>query len=288
MSDGNIVWLASYPKSGNTWFRIFLANLFADKDVPQDINKLEISTPVAASRGLFANVAGWSSSALNLSELRLLQPSVYRQLSAQQKESCYLKTHEAYTKNASNQFIHAPEASQAVLYFVRNPLDVCLSWANHCGISTDRSIQQMAHSQWLAGKKAIGNSQYAQQTLSWSQHVLTWTQQADMPCLVMRYEDMLAKPEKTFSQAVSFLGLEYSMQQIEKALRFSRFDQLKQQEQQSGFAEKPDKSKAFFRQGKANAWQNELTEVQVQRLLESHGAVMQTFGYMAEASLEVA
>ena len=166
---------------------------------------------------------------------------------------------------------------------MRNPLDVCISWANHCGISLDRSIELMAQSQWLAGNRSIGNSQYAQNTLSWSQHVMSWTQQVGIPCLVMRYEDMLAEPERIFGHAVSFLGLEYSRQQVAKALRFCRFDELKRQEQQSGFGEKPDKSKAFFRQGKANAWQGQLSASQIKCLLTSHGDVMRRFNYWPDS-----
>ena len=35
-----IIWLASYPKSGNTWLRAFLHNLLRDPGRPYDINKL--------------------------------------------------------------------------------------------------------------------------------------------------------------------------------------------------------------------------------------------------------
>lgn len=279
MQDNHLVWLASYPKSGNTWFRIFLANALVDAAEPRNINELELATPIAASRSLFHRVAGWPSSLLTLPELRLLQPSVYRQLAQIEQQVCYLKTHEAYTKNSRNEWLHAPDASRGCVYFVRNPLDVCLSWANHCGISVDRSIKQMGQSQWLAGKRSLGGSQFAQQTLSWSQHVLSWTQQSQVPVLVLRYEDMLTDPEKTFASALRFLGLDLSYERLQKAIRFSSFGELKRQEDRQGFAEKPDKSKAFFRQGTAGHWRQQLSPPQIDRITNDHAAVMQQFGY---------
>lgn len=280
MTENRLTWLASYPKSGNTWFRIFLANLLADKDEPQDINKLELSTPIASSRSLFFNVSGWSSLALKRHELRLLQPSMYEQLAKQQSAVCYLKTHEAYTKNSASQWIHAPSVTRCSLYFIRNPLDVCLSWANHCGIDTDKAINCLAKSQWLADKQAMATSQFAQQTLSWSQHVLSWTHSPASPVLVMRYEDMLNDSLATFRHAVNFLQLKYNDKQINRALHHSRFDELKRQERDKGFAEKPQKSKSFFHRGTAGNWREKLSTQQVDMLIQSHHKVMSQYDYL--------
>lgn len=63
-----LVWLASYPKSGNTWFRAFLANLLADSNVPVDINNLGIG-PIASSRGALDSTLGYDSSNLTHEEI---------------------------------------------------------------------------------------------------------------------------------------------------------------------------------------------------------------------------
>ncbi|HJX72016.1 MAG TPA: hypothetical protein VJ346_08695, partial [Bacteroidales bacterium] len=68
-----IVWLASYPKSGNTWFRIFLTNLLNHTNEPVDINNLYPST-IASSRSLFDEATGLESSDLTLDEIELLRP----------------------------------------------------------------------------------------------------------------------------------------------------------------------------------------------------------------------
>ena len=71
-----IIWLASYPKSGNTWFRVFLSNLLSHSDKPADINNL-YATPIASNRELFDEATGISSSELTLDEIDNLRPLVY-------------------------------------------------------------------------------------------------------------------------------------------------------------------------------------------------------------------
>lgn len=76
----NIVWLASYPKSGNTWVRVFLTNLLRDSDCPADINQLEM-TPIASNRSVFDDVVGMKAADLSYDEVDRLRPEVYRFLS---------------------------------------------------------------------------------------------------------------------------------------------------------------------------------------------------------------
>ena len=63
-----IVWLASYPKSGNTWFRVFLSNLLSKANQPVDINNL-FAAPIASNRQLFDEATGLSSSDLTADEM---------------------------------------------------------------------------------------------------------------------------------------------------------------------------------------------------------------------------
>ena len=70
-----IIWLASYPKSGNTWFRVFLTNLRGEEDGPAQINKLG-STPIASARGIFDDEAGIEASDLTPDEIDRLRPEI--------------------------------------------------------------------------------------------------------------------------------------------------------------------------------------------------------------------
>ena len=72
-----IIWLASYPKSGNTWIRLFLDNIRSGSDQPADINHISVSR-IASSRALFDQYAGINSSDLNDDEIERYRPQVYR------------------------------------------------------------------------------------------------------------------------------------------------------------------------------------------------------------------
>ena len=72
---GGIYWLASYPKSGNTWFRTFLRNLIEDGDQPADINDLSTGS-IASSRGWLDEVLGFDTAELDPDEVDRLRPEV--------------------------------------------------------------------------------------------------------------------------------------------------------------------------------------------------------------------
>ncbi len=73
-----IVWLASYPKSGNTWMRAFLSNYLADGDKPVDINSLDTGGPIASARTIFDEAVGVEASDLTQDEIERYRPRVYR------------------------------------------------------------------------------------------------------------------------------------------------------------------------------------------------------------------
>ncbi|MDX9697324.1 MAG: hypothetical protein RBT49_16150, partial [Bacteroidales bacterium] len=90
MSKKNIVWLASYPKSGNTWFRVFLTNLLNEKTEPAHINDLT-ETSISSSRKIFDDYTGLSSSDLSFDEIDKLRPDVYRMQSDESAELLFKK-----------------------------------------------------------------------------------------------------------------------------------------------------------------------------------------------------
>lgn len=66
-----IVWLASYPKSGNTWLRVFLANSLRNAETPADINALETGH-IASARNLFEELAGVEASDLTSAQIKIV------------------------------------------------------------------------------------------------------------------------------------------------------------------------------------------------------------------------
>ena len=277
-----IIWMASYPKSGNTWFRVFLTNLRGEVGGPTKINDLD-STPIASARDRFDDTAGIESSDLTHDEIDRLRPEIYTHLAEQAEETLFLKVHDAYTSNDKNIPLFPNEASAGAIYIIRNPLDVAVSNAHHSGQNIDTVILRMADEETVVCANPTRlHTQLRQKFMSWSSHVKSWTEQTSFPVCVLRFEDMKLKPMKTFEKAVKFSGLKYSRKDIMQAVDLSSFEELQRQEKESGFKEKGPHSEMFFRKGEIGSWQEELTEKQVERVINDHRDVMRQFGYLGE------
>jgi hypothetical protein len=288
---GGIYWLASYPKSGNTWFRTFLANLLSGLDTPVDIN--DLSHTIASSRGWLDEVLGFDTAELHPDEVDRLRPHVYR-WSLRAPTPSYHKIHDAYhmvggepgagagaPPGAPPEPLTSREATLGALYIIRNPLDVAPSYANHRGSSIDSAIAAMAdpaHA-FATGTKGLP-VQVRQRMGTWSQHVLSWVDAPGLDCTVIRYEDMQRTPLATFTRAVQFLRAPDDPARIEKALEFSRFDTLAQMERERGFREKSPRTGSFFRKGTTGDWRDTLSPPQVRAVIDAHGPVMRRFGYL--------
>ena len=277
-----IVWLASYPKSGNTWFRIFLTNLLRDQDKPANINELH-RTPIASSRSMFDEVSGLPSSDLTPEEIDTLRPEIYRQIASDSGETVFHKVHDAYRLLPNGDPLFPPEITRAVIYFIRNPLDVAISFAHHSGTTIDRMIEGMNNPTYtFCSKNTRLHNQLRQQLSTWSGHVKSWTDQKNMPVIILKYENMLKNPLDTFKKAVSFVNLEVSDKKIEKSLCFSRLEELQKQEEKNGFREKSPGSASFFRKGTTGEWKTVLTKQQMKSLVEVHVDTMKKYGYWPE------
>jgi hypothetical protein len=277
----NIIWLASYPKSGNTWFRVFLSHLLAEKNEDVDINSLHL-TPIASCRHLFEETLALESSCFSNDEIDLMRPDFYRNTSFDTAVGAknYHKIHDAFTKNQNGEWIFPPEVTFCALYFLRNPLDIAVSAANHFACTLDKAIENMNNPQFaLAGNKYTLPTQLRQILLTWSEHVLSWIN-SPVNVLVVRYEDMKFDTFNTFSKAVEFIGLDKTEEEIKNAISKSSFKTLQKQEIQNGFKEKQQNTKMFFRKGEVGDWHNHLSPVQVKKLLNSHAEVMELFGYL--------
>ncbi len=276
-TSSGIYWLASYPKSGNTWFRVVLASLLSEK--PIDINSLSTGK-IASNRIWVEEALGFDSTYLSHDELDCIRPDVYKWLGATLKTPEYHKIHDAYTFTETGPLLPA-EGCLGALYFIRNPLDVAISYAHHSSKSIDDIIQEMAKENGaFCQNKFRFNLQIRQKLLSWSIHVKTWTEQKAFPVLTLRYEDMQQKSLETFMQAFQFLQLNPTSEALEHALEQSRIEKLQAQETEHGFREKPSDMARFFRKGVVGDWQNTLTETQISRIIEDHREVMENFHYI--------
>ncbi len=274
-----IYWLASYPKSGNTWLRIVLHNFIQNCHQPTDINQISDEL-MAGSRLWLDQILGFDTSELDFTELERLRPAAYR-WSQHSKKVSYHKIHDAYSYTDNGEPLVSNEATLGALYIMRNPLDVAISFAHHRRCSIDRAIEMMGdHDYTLSQTQEQLLPQVPQKLFSWSEHVLSWCEAPDLNCLLIRYEDMLSHPMATFTRALRFLKLPDDPERTAKAIRLSRFEGLAQQEQERGFNEKRPEVECFFRKGISGEWRNVLTPQQVSKICRDHGEVMRHFGYL--------
>jgi hypothetical protein len=276
-----IVWLASYPKSGNTWFRAFLTNYRRDAGMPVSINDL-LGAPIASARHPFDEALGYDSGELTHDEIDVLRPEFYRQQARAAREMVFYKVHDAYTRLPDGSPLLPTDATIAALYFIRDPRDVAVSFAHHAGESDcDARIKFMGDEDCALGAiDAAESTQLRQRLSSWSRHVRSWVDDAECPVHVMRYEDMKQRPEEIFGAAVRFLELGYDAERVRRALDFSRFEEMQRQEERVGFAEKLPRAQSFFRAGQTGAWRLQLNPEQAARLVADHGEIMRRFGYL--------
>ncbi len=277
-APGRIVWLASYPKSGNTWFRIFLANLAAGENGPTDINDLHERGGMAYNRTEFELATLLDSGLISHDDIDNLRPYVYRRLTPPIGQR-WIKVHDAYMAAPSGEPIFGVPGTCAV-YLVRDPRDVVVSFAFHNSMTVDDTIKLLnsTDSAFCRGGKGL-EPQLRQLLLDWSGNVASWLDQTDIPVHCIRYEDLRTEPERHFAAALEFAGRIVSQADVQRAVRHSAFDELRRQEAERGFAERMSRTSPFFRSGRVGDWRGQLTDEQVACIEEAHAETMLRFGY---------
>ncbi len=273
-----IVWISSYPKSGNTWTRIFLANLILNENEPITPDRVAEVCMSEASKSWTAPLLkdGQSFDDLSFLDIAKLRIEAQKRAVKINKNVVLLKTH-----NYLGEFAGLPlcnmSATAAAIYIVRDPRDVAVSGADHFGVSLDETIELMNKPSAMSEPD---ESQIYEVYSSWSKHVKSWTQSKHNRLIVLRYEDMLADPHKVLGDLARKLGVTKDEERIKRAVEFSSFKQLQALEAEKGFVERSHKSEKFFRSGKAGGWREVLTDKQRYRIEKDHKAQMTRFGYL--------
>ena len=281
-SQSGIVWLASFPRSGNTWTRNFLNNLFAvmegREDEAKDINTLNEFTLWDISAQRFERILDKPVEQASRAEIAAVRGEVQAAIAAEADGVALIKTHNALLTDRGVPTINFSVTAGAI-YIVRNPLDVVISYAHHFGVEIDQAIKAMGRK----GCETDVNEHVVHEVYgSWSENVMSWTRKPHPAILVMRYEDMLAKPQAIFSALSRHLLIEASDEQIARAIELASFERAKAQEQEKGYLERPEKSSAFFREGRAEQWRDVLSDEQVSRVVADHAEQMARFDYLPE------
>lgn len=273
---GTILWLASYPKSGNTWLRAFLANLVADRPAPLPLSELPQYCDDEARAALYTQIAGRPSTGLTIAELCALRPAVQAGIAAAARGTVFVKSHN-YWGGFEDHPLHNPRVTAGGIYVVRNPLDVAVSMTHHFGLDVDQAIDFLANEDTATDNEPRWVSQLLG---SWSTHVASWADIDHPSFLTVRYEDLIDKPAKPFARIAKLVGVT-DRARIERAIGHASFQTLARLERRDGFIEASEKTDArFFRVGRTQQWRQRLDRDQVGRIVQRHREQMARFRYV--------
>ena len=280
---GGIVWLASYPKSGNTWLRVFLYHvtriLVGAPLQGNDLRQLDRSSVYEARLfSLFQEMLGKPIDTADIREIIAIRPKVHAEIARRAGRAIYVKTHAALASINKTPVINL-NVTMGAVYIVRNPLDIVLSLSDHLGMTIDEAITAMN----LPGYYAP-NAQDAvyEHWASWSENVETWTGKKSEQILIVRYEDMLDNPVKVFRSVTDHLRLNPMPKQLSEAIALSDFSRLSSIEKEADFRERSSHAEKFFRVGRAGQWPDKLSEEQVERIVAANYKHMERFGYLTD------
>ncbi len=187
----SITWLASYPKSGNTWLRALISNLISENDEPVSINNL-VGNIDASNKKLIEKYVGLEVSEMTEEELQKLRPKVLQFLAEENEDGgVYVKIHDSRLIRERMGSLISPNVTKNGVYILRNPLDVAVSFADHQGWGIDKMVEEMGNEDFVLDRPNTGfNNRIPQHLASWSTHVMSWINTSDFNLHIVKYEDL--------------------------------------------------------------------------------------------------
>jgi len=297
-------YLASYPKSGNTWCRVFITELRrlagldsaeATAAAQQEERELRLNRDLAtgsivSSRHWLDDQLGIDSSDLNWSELDKVRGRVGHQRALYAEYLRYHKVHDAFMSHDSGGRPVVPvEGCRGAVVVIRHPADVAVSLSHFFSWPLERCVAFLLDEQAaLCRSSKHGGQQVRQFMGTWANHVHSWIDQELIPVLLLRYEDLLTHPELEFSRLATLLDLPAGAPLIHEAVANTRFDKLRaKEEEEGGFHERPQGCERFFRSGRSGEGREQLTGEQLGQLEEAFAPTLDRFGYGKPAAMHV-
>lgn len=282
-NSNNIIWIASYPKSGNTWVRCFLSFYQHKRLYPKiDINDIGLNSSGFDAEA-FVSQTMISPFDISCEEVDILRPKVYSGLSKEGDELKFIKVHDGFRYNNVDEPIYGGNGVKGVIYIVRNPIDVLLSFSHHIGNkdSKSKALQYINEGYTYSLSTRIKENVLHEKVLPWKQHVMSW-KNSPLKKIIVRYEDMKEFPDATFKKILSFCGISYTEEAFKESLIASNIEAFQKQEKINSFKELRPNQKAFFRSGNIREGYTNLSRHEKELIIENNEDVMCDFEYSTE------
>ena len=275
-----IIWIASYPKSGNTWVRSLLSSYLFSADgnftfemlnkINQFPSKLYLQSFLEQADNPEFVHKYWIPSQIEINS---------------NNKTNILKTHSALCTIDQSPFTNKQNTLGAI-YVVRDPRNVITSLSNHFDLTINEALNFIKNEKKIIftpgnQERYKGDVQYIG---SWANNYNSWSKTKLFPTIIVKYEDLLSNAKETFIKILNFLGEKKIDKKIDKVVSSCTFDFLKKKEEKEGFTEsvnsKKNKKKInFFNLGKENKWENLLDKKIEKKIRSLFHKEMQELGY---------
>lgn len=276
-----ITWIASYPKSGNTWMKLFLKSYFNSSNSDFSINPKPDDNFKVESFPMKSEFKNLNIQYKDFAEIAKNWISMQSLINLNNKSN-YLKTHNAMCSINGYQFTNN-ENTIGAIYIVRDPRDIVISYSEFLGKDIDETIEYILSDNCFE-QDLFGNELYKKTIMgSWAYHYNSWKNYKSNEIIIVKYEDMLKKPNETFFKVLNYLNKQKNIKVDEKkmmnAINLTSFNNLKKLEKNEGFKENPS-SKPFFRKGKIGEWKKILNSKQIQKIEKKFTREMEELMYL--------
>ena len=279
------IWLASYPKSGNTMVRSFLSSYFFTKDGSFNFNLIK-NIKQFPNNSLFKKIG------ININnQNEVIKNYVKVQETICKKNSIqFLKTHSHFFNFQNKYPFTNLDNSLGVVYIVRDPRNVVTSLSKFFDTDLNKASEIMINQVHIGGVDVPG-SQTLVWTGSWAQNFVSWKSfKLQERYLLIKYEDLISNTEKTFFKILEFIyklnksKFEFNQDKFLNSIKTTTFDSLKELEKKKGFSEsvknKDGKIIPFFNLGPKNDWKNLLGSEIKKKIEKAFKKEMTELGYL--------
>ena len=279
-----IVWISSYPKSGNTFLRAMLSAFFYSKE---GIFEQEYLMNISEFPRDFFDFKSSNNFLNEVKEYRKIQ----KKISNTDKKVIFLKTHSAnLTINKIFPTINK-DCSMCCINIVRDPRNVILSLKNHYNLDIKKSLNLLMNDKNFISMNDEDLSKGYTLTLDWASNYLSWKNQKDINTIFVKFEDLVFDQEKTFTYILNnlkkFVNLEIDKKKIENVVKTTNFKYLRQLEEKEGFIENKimgisDNKNFFFNKGPEQNFNKDLDPGILKEINKKYKNLLLELNYLKE------